>query len=148
MFKDKIINEISISLKGKISLLDEEIISLTQEKNEITKSSAGDKFETSRSSMQSEHDKVSVSLIKLKDQLRKVQLIDTKRKYSKIEYGALVRTDLSYYLISVGLGKFIIDDKNIFVISLLSPIGKKLLDKEIGDFITFNSNKEKVINIS
>ena len=75
MLKEKIIEEISKLLEYKISEVEEELNLLTKDKNQITKSSAGDKFETSRATIQSEFDKVSINLIKLKDQLRKIKLI-------------------------------------------------------------------------
>ena len=57
--KKKIIDFISNSIKEKISILKLELDSIQNEKNNITKSSAGDKFETSRSTMQIEYDKLN-----------------------------------------------------------------------------------------
>ena len=147
MLKEKIIDEISKLLEYKISEVEEELNLLTKDKNEITKSSAGDKFETSRATIQSEFDKVSINLIKLKDQLRKIKLISITNKPQKIGYGTLVKTSNSMYMVSIGYGKLRLDSKDIYVISPLSPIGKKLINKQEGESISFNSKNEEILEI-
>tara|TARA_B100000212_G_scaffold129931_1_gene97416 strand:- start:3064 stop:3510 length:447 start_codon:yes stop_codon:yes gene_type:complete len=147
MLKEKIIDEISKLLEYKISEVEEELNLLTKDKNEITKSSAGDKFETSRATIQSEFDKVSINLIKLKDQLRKIKLISITSKPQKIGYGTLVKTSNSMYMVSIGYGKLRLDSKDIYVISPLSPIGKKLINKQEGESISFNSKNEEILEI-
>lgn len=147
MLKEKIIEEISKLLEYKISEVEEELNLLTKDKNQITKSSAGDKFETSRATIQSEFDKVSINLIKLKDQLRKIKLISITNKPQKIGYGTLVKTSNSMYMISIGYGKLRLDSKDIYVISPLSPIGKKLINKQEGESISFNSKNEEILEI-
>mgnify|MGYP001396975821 FL=1 len=145
--KQKLIICITNSLNEKIQILEEERNSINKEKNEITKSSAGDKFETSRSTMQIEYDKLNHQIIQLKDQLNKIGLIESNKTFSKIRYGALVITNSSYYLVSIGLGKYSIDNKSVFVISLTSPVGQILVDKKRGDHIIFNNKKEEIIDI-
>ena len=147
MLKDKLLNEIIIFLKKKILIIENELNILTEEKNDISKSSAGDKFETSRAIMQIEHDKLNNQLIQKNNQLKKIELLDTKKKYKSVNYGSLVITNTNNYLISIGLGQYIIDDHSVFAISLSSPIGKILLDKKKGDSFIFNNNTEKIIDI-
>ena len=147
MFKDKVLNEITVSLRDKILIIENELNILSEEKNNITKSSAGDKFETSRSTMQIEYDKLNNQLIQKKNQLKKIELLDTKKKYKSVNYGSLVITNTNNYLISIGLGQYIIDDHSVFAISLSSPIGRILLDKKKGDSFIFNNNTEKIIDI-
>ena len=147
MFKDKVLNEITVSLRDKILIIENELNILSEEKNNITKSSAGDKFETSRSTMQIEYDKLNNQLIQKKNQLKKIELLDIKKKYKSINYGSLVITNTNNYLISIGLGQYIIDDHSVYAISLSSPIGKILLDKKKGDSFIFNNNTEKIIDI-
>lgn len=147
MFKDKVLNEITVSLRDKILSIENELNILSEEKNNITKSSAGDKFETSRSTMQIEHDKLNNQLIQKKNQLKKIELLDIKKKYKSVNYGSLVITNTNNYLISIGLGQYIIDDHSVYAISLSSPIGKILLDKKKGDSFIFNNNTEKIIDI-
>ena len=120
MFKKKVIEIISNSLNEKIKILEKELKQINYEKNNQTKSSAGDKYETSRSSMQIEYDKLNSNLQNLKINLNKINLIDSYKKYKKVSYGALVKTKSSYYLISVGLGKFIVEVMFVFSITIFS----------------------------
>ena len=141
--KKKIIDFIIYSIKEKINILESELDSIRKEKNNITKSSAGDKFETSRSSMQIEYDKLNNQINILYNQLKSIESIDNLTKKSRVGLGSLVKTDKSFYFISIGLGNYTIDKKTIYVISLASPIGKILNNKKEGDTIIFNNKDEK-----
>ena len=145
--KKKIIDFISNSIKEKISILKLELDSIQNEKNNITKSSAGDKFETSRSTMQIEYDKLNNQINILHNQLKLIESIDNLTKKSRVGLGSLVKTDKSFYFISIGLGNYTIDKKTIYVISLASPIGKILNNKKEGDTIIFNNKEEKIKEI-
>jgi len=145
--KKKIIDFIIYSIKEKINILESELDSIRKEKNNITKSSAGDKFETSRSSMQIEYDKLNNQINILHNQLKLIESIDYSIKKSRVGLGSLVKTDKSFYFISIGLGNFTIDKKTIYVISLASPIGKILNNKKEGDTIIFNNKEEKIKEI-
>ncbi len=145
--KKKIIDFISNYIKEKISILKLELDSIQNEKNNITKSSAGDKFETSRSTMQIEYDKLNNQINILHNQLKLIESIDNLTKKSRVGLGSLVKTDKSFYFISIGLGNYTIDKKTIYVISLASPIGKILNNKKEGDTIIFNNKEEKIKEI-
>ena len=58
MEKGVVVEYILSLIRENIKLLEEELDSIQQEKNSLTKSSAGDKHETSRALMQSEYDKL------------------------------------------------------------------------------------------
>ena len=87
--KKKILNFINKFLEVKIDILKQELNSLHKDKNEITKSSAGDKFETGRSLIQIEIDKLDNQYLQLKNA-------------TKFEdyYGSVNREFLSLYTIS------------------------------------------------
>ena len=50
-------------------------------------------------------------------------------------------------MVSIGYGKLRLDSKDIYVISPLSPIGKKLINKQEGESISFNSKNEEILEI-
>jgi len=69
-----------------------------------TKSSAGDKFETTRATLQAEQGRLEGNIIKLKkleQDLKAVPLTQSIRASP----GALVTTTVGTYFISIGLGK-------------------------------------------
>ena len=142
--KKRVIEFITLLIKDKTQLLKFELDSINKEKNNLKKSSAGDKFETSRALMQTEYDKIHNQLLIFKNQLRAIKSISLSDKKKKVGVGSFIKTNKSFYFISIGLGKQIIDNNDIYIISLSSPIGKLLNNKKKGDKIVFN-NKEELI---
>ena len=145
--KKRVVDFITILIKDKTQLLKFELDSINKEKNNLKKSSAGDKFETSRALMQTEYDKIHNQLLILKNQLRAIKSIILSDKKKKVGVGSFIKTNKSFYFISIGLGKQIIDNNDIYIISLSSPIGKLLNNKKKGDKIVFNNNEELIEDI-
>ena len=145
--KKRVVDFITLLIKDKTKLLKFELDSINKEKNNLKKSSAGDKFETSRALMQTEYDKIDNQLLILKNQLRAIKSISLSDNKKKVGVGSFIKTNKSFYFISIGLGKQIIDNNDIYVISLSSPIGKLLNNKKKGDKIVFNNNEELIKNI-
>ena len=145
--KKRVVDFITLLIKDKTQLLKVELDSINKEKNNLKKSSAGDKFETSRALMQTEYDKIDNQLLILKNQLRAIKSISLSDKKRKVGVGSFIKTNKSFYFISIGLGKQIIDNNDIYVISLSSPIGKLLNNKKKGDKIVFNNKEELIENI-
>ena len=146
--KKRVVDFITLLIKGKTKLLKFELDSINKEKNNLKKSSVGDKFETSRALMQTEYDKIDNQLLILKNQLRAIKSISLSDNKKKVGVGSFIKTNKSFYFISIGLGKQIIDNNDIYVISLSSPIGKLLNNKKKGDKIVFNNKEELIENIS
>ena len=147
MQKKDIIEYILSVLRSNIDLLENELKSIIEEKNSITKSSAGDKHETSRALMQSEFDKINNNYQSQLNQLKVIESLDITDK-PKIGLGSLVETDSSILFIGIGLGVHQINNRKVLLISKASPIGKQIECKEEGDYIFLNKNKEKIIRIS
>ena len=145
--KKRVIEFITLLIKDKTQLLKFELDSINKEKNNLKKSSAGDKFETSRALMQTEYDKIHNQLLIFKNQLRAIKSISLSDKKKKVGVGSFIKTNKSFYFISIGLGKQIIDNNAINIISLSSPIGKLLNNKKKGDKIVFNYKEELIENI-
>ena len=121
------------------------IDSAKESRDNETKSSVGDKYETGRTMMQFELEKNNLQLnkaIQLKNELAQ---IDLQKNYKQVEFGSLVFTDKDIYFISVGLGKIEINNNSCYSISLASPFGKIIYNKRVGDKIRF---QEKEITIT
>lgn len=113
-----------------------------------TKSSAGDKYETSREMVQQDINRYQKQLVLANSDLEVLQKIEGLKSLPRIGLGSLVRTDIGLYFISISIGLLKIDQYSIFVISPLSPIGQILMGKATGDTITFNTKTQKVLDIS
>ncbi|MDU8884736.1 3-oxoacyl-ACP synthase [Yeosuana sp. MJ-SS3] len=117
--------------------------SLTSE----TKSSAGDKHETSRAMLQIEREKIGNQFAetqKLKHTLSKIKI--TKAS-NAVTLGSIVYTTQNNYFVSISIGELKINDLTFYAVSLNTPIGKLLLSKRIGDEIVFRNEKFEVTDI-
>ena len=111
-----------------------------------TKSSAGDKFETSRAMLQGEQDRMKRMIIKNKEMaynLSKVPLDE----HSIIQSGSLVETDKQTFFIAIGLGKVVQDDITYYVISLGSPLGQLLKGKQAGEEVVMNGKSIRITKV-
>lgn len=116
--------------------------------NNETKSSAGDKHETSRAMAQLETEKLTTQLsdaLNLKETLSK---INTKETTNQIILGSLVFTNNRNFYVSVSLGKLEIEQEQFFAISPQSPIGKLLLTKKEKDSFSLNGINYVIERIS
>ncbi len=111
--------------------------------NSETKSSAGDKYETTRSMMQLDkamNTKQLMEANKLKNDLLKIDIFNT---HASTQAGCVVLTAQANYFIAIGAGKCSIEGADYFAISPTSPIGILLINKKVGEEIIFN--KQKII---
>ncbi len=145
--KEKLLNQLNLLVEGKIDSLNKAINETIESRDSNTKSSAGDKHETSRAMMQIELENLSMQLKKnnvLKYELSK---IDLTKKYNEIKFGSLVFTDQGNYFISIGVGRIVLNNKSFYCISMGSPIGKCLCNKKTGDILNFMDKKIEVKKI-
>ena len=126
-------------VEQRISTIESSLLEVREARNNETKSSAGDKYETGRAMLQIEEDNYQKQLhqaLLLRNQLRQ---IDPTRQMKKAEQGSLVLTNQGKYFISVGLGKLTLADQTFLCISPASPVGQKLIGQERGFQFDFNN---------
>ena len=131
----------------KIHIFRDMIIDLSEDSLSDSKSSAGDKHQTTLSMMHLEQEKLNRKLAEFIEQKNILDKIDISIKTSKIVIGSLVQTNELLVFLSTALPKIIIENKTIFSISPQSPLGKMLLGKEIGFEFEINAKQYKIINI-
>ena len=123
----KILEDLSASMEGE------------------TKSSAGDKFETSRAMMQADQERYKAIVITAKG-LRQQLSVLSLESADLVRKGSLVITPQGKYFIAVGLGKIELSE-TIYVISNASPIGRLLMGKSQGDAIVFNGRSLEILEV-
>jgi hypothetical protein len=129
---EELIQRVSIKLIN-INFL---ISSAVDSRNNDTKSSAGDKHETSRAKVQTDIDNYTKQKLNLTSQLNLLKSIDLVKTSRRVDYGSMVYTNKGIFFIAIGLGKLTLNEENIFAISLASPIGMVMKHKL--EFQTFN----------
>ena len=135
-------------LQQKIATLENAIQDAQQAASEDTKSSAGDKFETSREMMKLEIDKNSMQLSKAIEMLKYLSQIDPESEKDRVGFGSLVKTNEGSYFFSVSLGKVLMGDRSYMALSMVSPIGKALADRKAGDEVNFMGRKIRIEKIA
>lgn len=115
-----------------------------------TKSSAGDKYETSREMLQGvieQHTHQLQEAQKLRENFQVI--IQNPATSKKASAGSVIETDSGNFFLSIPAGITEIQGHKYAMISLYSPIGKLLIEKGKGDKLTFNGKEytiTKVIN--
>ncbi|MBL0129571.1 MAG: GreA/GreB family elongation factor [Flavobacteriales bacterium] len=148
MHKRDLIIHLREHLLEKVAAIQADIASTLAARNTDTKSSAGDKHEVGRAMIQQELDQQEAQLAKLQLLQQELDRVPLDRVYARVGFGSLVTTDQGDYFIAIGLGQVEVDGQSCFVISLASPIGQALKDKQIGDAVAFNSRIIRVMSIA
>lgn len=113
-----------------------------------TKSSAGDKFETTREMMQQEIDRNKKALLDANRNLHFLKQCENASYSDTIKNGSLVFTNHGAFYVAISVGQLEMGDMNIFAISPISPIGKLLIGKREGDKISFNKKDYKIETVA
>lgn len=136
--KERLLNACKENIEQRIASIQKVLNSIEESRNNETKSSVGDKYETGRTMMQIEEEKNKHQLFEAYQVRQVLTKIDPRRVSSKVEIGSLVETNKGNYYLSVGLGKISLENEWYYCLSSKSPIGMKMLNKAIGDEFEFN----------
>ena len=112
-----------------------------------TKSSAGDKYETGREMAQQELNKYQAQLAKISGLKNDLNRINPEDRHDKVGFGSLVLTSCGNYFLSVPMGKISVQQKDIYSISMVSPIGQLLKGKMEGEQFLFQGKIQVIQTI-
>jgi hypothetical protein len=146
MNKKDLLEQLSHSISEKITILQADSADLQKDMAEDSKSSAGDKFETSREMAQQELAKLSTQI---SEQQRLKNLIESQsfEKSEFVKIGSLVQTDKGYFLVGIPIGKIRFEDKDIIGVGAAAPLGQLLLNKPSNCSIEFNQQSFQIEEI-
>ena len=136
--KSDVISELLSQLNNKLKFLNLNLESAIISRNSDTKSSAGDKFETSREMAQIEIRKLETEILKAQQFIKDLQ----EKKAD------LIITETEVFLISIPFGKITINSKTIYCISNSAPIAKLLLNTEISAAFNYGGVDYKLVSKS
>ena len=131
-------------LEKKIASLERTIRDTQKAAQAEPKSSAGDKFETTREMMKQEMDKNGVQLSQAREMFSHLQQLDPHVKQDRVSYGSLVITNEGNYYFCVSMGKIPMGDQPHFALSMASPIGKALRNRKAGEEVAFMGRKIRI----
>ncbi|MDH6250528.1 transcription elongation GreA/GreB family factor [Chryseobacterium sp. H1D6B] len=142
MDKQILLNLIKTKLLDKIQKF-EKLIAETRASNNETKSSMGDKYETSREMVQQEINNLQRQLNEALNQQAVIQKI-TSDTSSKVQNGALVKTDKGLFYIAASVGEILVENNKIMTVSAESPLAKAMLGREKDDVFEVNNNPQTI----
>ena len=136
--KSVVIAELNKQLLIKLSYLTTNLKQSIDSRNSDTKSSAGDKFETSREMAQIEIQKIETEILKTQQFIS-----DLASKASQ-----LIITDKGAFLISIPFGKVMVNTTEVFCISNSAPITKQLVNTEISANFEYRGVTYNILDIT
>lgn len=138
-FKMKIKDNCAFLIRERMNSLRTAMNTAQDVVNEQTKSSAGDKYETSRAMGHLEKDMYARQLAETGKEIASLMSIDCSSIYHSISPGSFVRLDKTSYFILAGIGKIDFEGELIYVISPNAPLAKSLLGKKKDDIVSINN---------
>lgn len=143
--KPQLLEIIHQKISEKIQKL-EQLIAETRASNNDTKSSMGDKYETSREMLQQEINNLQ---LQLNEYLKSLQILKNINPITHkiVGLGSFVETEKGKFFITVSLGEIIFNQEKIFVISAESPLAKAMNGKKVGETFIVNNLTQIIKNI-
>ena len=143
--KSELLEIIHQKISEKIQKL-EQLIAETRASNNDTKSSMGDKYETSREMLQQEINNLQIQLNEhLKSQ--KILININPNPHKVVSLGSLVETEKGMFFIAISLGELSFNQEKIFVISAESPLAKAMNGRKTGESFVVNNLQQTIKNI-
>jgi len=137
--KEQLHNLCLAYIDTRIATAQEALDMVNNSANEETKSSAGDKYETTREMIQQEIEKHSAAINEAIKQKQLLQQISTDKLHEIIQTGSVVITDKNIFHIAIGAGALMVQAVKYLAISPSSPIAIQMIDKQSGDTFAFNN---------
>ncbi|MBW2961606.1 transcription elongation factor [Mesonia aestuariivivens] len=139
--KEQLLRLCTEYVKQRTERLEKSIRELEHDLGNEIKSSAGDKYETSREMINTEINKLQNQLQEFKKLNEVLNLIANRKPSASIQLGSIVKTNQANYFIAIPAGEIALENEKFYAIGLNSPIGKLLLGKQIGESIVFQDKK-------
>lgn len=141
-------NELCLKTVGnRLDVIEENLKDLMHAKENETKSSAGDKYETGRAMIQNQEELFKTQRAQTRQILHTLLKIDPEKVCQQVEPGALVVLPSGYYYMSAGMGKMNIEKQDFFALSIGSPLGQAMKYKKPGEVFQFNSKDITILNL-
>ncbi len=135
------------SIEQSITEIESAIAERREAMHNETKSSMGDKYETTREMLQQDINMNMERLNKAKQDLATLQRIEPNSSSEIINEGSLVLTNNGNFYLSVSAGKYKVDGLLYYAISITSPIGLQLKSKKSGEEFLLNNRSYKILKV-
>lgn len=143
--KTELYQFIENQIEDKINYLNHLIEDL-RASNSDTKSSMGDKYETSREMIQQEITRIQNQLNEILVQQEfflKIKILENKT----IGLGSYIETSMGNFCIACSFGEIMFENKKIFILSSQTPLAKKIMGKTESDSFEMNKKTFQIFKV-
>lgn len=137
--KEQLHHECQRFLDDRLATVISRIDNIQESLQSETKSSAGDKHETGRAMLQLEREKAGNQLKAIVQQQQKLTRVPVTATTDVVKLGSIVKTDKRNFYLAISVGELKLEDELFYGIATISPIGKQLVGKSVGEVAVFNS---------
>jgi hypothetical protein len=116
--------------------------------NSEEKSSAGDKYETSRAMSHIEKDMYAKQLQSTRQELAGLMNTDCSPIYPTATKGSLVKCGDKNFFIAAGIGKILFEEQQVYVLSPQAPLAGALQGKKPGSQVIFNQESLLITSVA
>ena len=134
-------------LEQHLNLLQNEIESLQSDMAGESKSSAGDKFETSREMFSARLNQLEISRNHFLQQRTQLRRLKTHQPSKVVAWGSYIKTEKASFLIGIPLSIPKLEKKGIYSIGLQSPLAQAFLGKKQNDKIQYAKLTYRIIEL-
>ncbi|MDO8998720.1 MAG: transcription elongation factor [Bacteroidota bacterium] len=112
--------------------------------NSSDKSTAGDKYETSRAMGQLDSDMNTKQLLEAEQELGFLEKVEVNNLAEEIKIGSIFEMSDILFFVAIGLGPIKIDDKRVMVVSSKSPFYENIKTMKAGNVFEFMDKMDQI----
>jgi transcription elongation GreA/GreB family factor len=135
------------AVRRRLQSIHEMITTARESVADDSKSSAGDKHETSRAMAQLEQEKLEAQLQEALQMQDDLQRIANAALTDKVHSGSAVVTSQGNFFLAVAIGRLQVGDETWFAISTTSPLGTVLVNRQSGETVSVNGRSFTILSI-
>lgn len=139
--KELLLEHCYVFIKHRLNSIHQRISEIETALLQETKSSAGDKHETGRAMLHLEREKLGRQLFEVQRINQELSNIDPKSTSERVILGSIIYSSEGNYFIAISAGQQEAEGEIFYAISKETPIGRLLLNKKVGDSVTFRGQK-------
>jgi transcription elongation GreA/GreB family factor len=145
--KEKIHQQCLLLLQERLEAAFSAMEEAQESTNGEDKSSAGDKFETSRAMGHIDRNMYAMQAAKAKEEYARLLKMNPKITLNEVMSGALVITNTATIYFAVGIGNIKVDEQVVMVVSPAAPIAQAMMGKKAGDTFSINGKMFEIKTI-
>ena len=124
-------------LADKLTRIKQDLEALHTAIQQDQKSSMGDKYETGPALLHQQRQQLLQQERQLASHHQALQQLTPHANQKSVEPGCLISTNHGLFYVSIGLGRVVCKEQEVWAISLQSPLGKSLHQRKAGDEVNF-----------